>query len=206
MALKVAVDSMPISISAIRVKGFSARRQQQGFTLLEVVLVFFLMAVLSAVLMTAALRNVRDGALPGARNSLDATLQLMAERSLFNGELLALHLEPQRITPLRLNPETLAFEPLPEPFKPLLLEEPLVLEWQQQQVARRRDNELSLQQAGEAFAEASGVDEPLRPQVFFFPSGEVSATHFTLRDIEADAMLELQLSSLGKVRRDPDAL
>lgn len=194
---------------------------QAGFTLLEIMVVVMLMGLLTAVLVSQGNWTSDDRQLEEEAARLEDTLALLNERSLFSGQLLALRLETTGWTPLAYDRVEGDFLPVDDTaLKAHKLPPSLELVWELDDlgedqaslsdVAENLVQDDVMAGAGEELlddeeGDESGQDEDDFPQVFFFPSGEVSPLTLTLRaydDVEAEQ--RLRVSALGQFS-DPDA-
>jgi general secretion pathway protein H len=194
---------------------------QAGFTLLEIMLVVMLMGLLTAVLVSQGNWTSDDRQLEEEAARLEDTLALLNERSLFSGQLLALRLQTTGWTPLAYDRIEGDFLPVDDTaLKAHRLPPSLELVWELDDLgedqARLSDVAETLVQddvmagTGEGLLDGeegdeSDQDDEVFPQVFFFPSGEVSPLTLTLRaydDVEAEQ--RLRVSALGQFS-DPDA-
>lgn len=174
----------------------------RGFSLLEVLVVVTLLALFASLALPLMNRdsNTRDFAWQAAR--LRDTLLVLNETSLFRGELLALRLEPDGYRPLRYDPAERDFLPLGESrnLAEFTLPEGIRLEWELE-AAPRQEGELSLAEAAERLLAEEEISESGQalPQLFFFPSGEVTPVRLFLRDLESGEVEQLDLSTMGRV-------
>ena len=195
--------------------------RQAGFTLLEIMVVVMLMGLLTAVLVTQGNWTSDDRQLEEETARLQDTLALLNERSLFSGQLLALRLESTGWTPLAYDRVEGDFLPVDDTaLKRHELHPSLELVWQLDDLG---EDQASLSDVAESLVKddvmagaAKGLindedeeveesDEDDFPQVFFFPSGEVSPLTLTLRAYDdVDAEQRLRVSALGQFS-DPDA-
>jgi general secretion pathway protein H len=171
-----------------------------GFTLLEVLVVMTLMAAITTLVMVGLLRGNVSGE-PSRQQALrlQDVMILMSEQSMFRGQLLALRLQTQGWEPLVYDPTVGDFIPMGSPLGPVILEPSLQIEWL---LAEQRDrDQVQIADVGEQlFSEAreeSGKDAI--PQVFFFPSGEVSPLTVLIRDQESGVESRLDVDALGRV-------
>ncbi len=194
---------------------------QAGFTLLEIMVVVMLMGLLTAVLVSQGNWTSDDRQLEEEAARLEDTLALLNERSRFSGQLLALRLQTTGWTPLAYDRIEGDFLPVDDTaLKAHRLPPSLELVWELDDLgedqARLSDVAETLVQddvmagTGEGLLDGeegdeSDQDDEVFPQVFFFPSGEVSPLTVTLRaydDVEAEQ--RLRVSALGQFS-DPDA-
>ena len=197
------------------------QRTQSGFTLLEIMVVVMLMGLLTAVLVSQGNWTSQARQLEEEAARLEDTLALLNERSLFSGQLLALRLQTTGWTPLAYDRIEGDFLPVDDTaLKAHRLPPSLELAWELDDLgedqARLSDVAETLVQddvmagTGEGLLDGeegdeSDQDDEVFPQVFFFPSGEVSPLTVTLRaydDVEAEQ--RLRVSALGQFS-DPDA-
>ena len=205
--------------------------RQAGFTLLEILVVVMLVGLLTAVIAGQGNWTLTEDGLDEESARLHDTLELLNERSLFSGQLLALRLRPDGWTPLAYDRDERDFLPIDDAsLKPRDIAASLSVEWQ---VDALEDDQVALsdvaetlikddvmatpeglsQQADDEEGGARGreVDagkmdkEKELPQIFFFPSGEVTPVTVTLLSgDELDSFRRWQISALGQVT-DPDA-
>ncbi|MDF1724545.1 MAG: type II secretion system minor pseudopilin GspH [Alcanivorax sp.] len=194
---------------------------QAGFTLLEIMVVVMLMGLLTAVLVSQGNWTSDDRQLEEEAARLEDTLALLNERSLFSGQLLALRLQTTGWTPLAYDRIEGDFLPVDDTaLKAHRLPPSLELVWELDDLgedqARLSDVAETLVQddvmagTGEGLLDGeegdeSDQDDEVFPQVFFFPSGEVSPLTLTLRAYDnVEAEQRLRVSALGQFS-DPDA-
>ena len=197
---------MPISVCATAgadpLRGIRALRYstaQAGFTLLEILVVVFLMVAISTVVVVAALRGGGQDDAGRARAELSDTLVLMTEQSLFRGDLLAMRFTDTGWEPLRFDVTEAEFLPLPAPLKAVTLPDNVRLEWRLEQ--SRDDRGPGIAEAAEALMadDISPDEKPKPPQMFFFPSGEASPVAVWLIDDESGTRHQLTVDALGVV-------
>lgn len=207
-----------------------APARQSGFTLLEILVVVMLVGLLTAVIAGQGNWTLSEDGLDEEASRLQDTLELLNERSLFSGQLLALKLRADGWTPLAYDRNERDFLPIDDTtLKSRTLAPSLTLEWQ---VDALEDDEVSLSdvaenlvkedmmatpddlsdqaETGEGELRSDNKSDPRRdkelPQVFFFPSGEVTpVTISVLSDEELEKFRRWQISALGQVT-DPDAV
>lgn len=205
-------------------------RRQEGFTLLEILVVVGLVAMLSLAVLVVPVWVDDQRQLDSESASLADTLTMLNEQSLFSGRLMALRVTERGWTPLTYDVGERAFVPAQgNGLQANRLPESLELTWQYDDLPDDEDEErVSLQDAAKQLVsddpfggddqgllgddrdepederdEEEEDQEPL-PQVFFFPSGETTPITFTVRsrqDLDLEA--RRQMTALGKVR-DPD--
>lgn len=196
--------------------------RQSGFTLLEIMVVVMLIGLLTAVVISQGNWVSDDRQLEQENDRLRDTLALLNERSLFSGQLLALRLYPERWQPLVFDVPSSSFQPIDDSvLKPHELPPSLELSWQVDdlgddttslgQVAESLVSDDIMVDTGEGLQEqqenqdaSADADEEPFPQVFFFPSGEVSPVTLMLssrNDIEVE--FRTRITALGKIT-DPD--
>ena len=200
------------------------RLRQAGFTLLEILVVVMLIGLLTAVIASQGNWTLSEDGLDEEAARLYDTLELLNERSLFSGQLLALRLKSNGWVPLAYDRNERDFLPIDDAsLKSRALAANLSLEWQ---VDSLEDDQVSLSDVAEnlvkkdVMAAPEGLsdqadedgsetrseddrDKPL-PQVFFFPSGEVTpVTLSMLSNDDLDRFQRWQISALGQVS-DPD--
>ena len=194
---------------------------QAGFTLLEIMVVVMLMGLLTVVLVSQGNWTSDGRQLEQETARLQDTLALLNERSLFSGQLMALRLETTGWTPLAYDRVEGEFLPVDDTaLKAHRLPPSLELVWQLDELGEDQaslsdvaenlvkddvmagaGNDLVDQEEGDE----SDQEEADFPQVFFFPSGEVSPMTLTLRAYDdVDAEQRLRMSALGQFS-DPDA-
>lgn len=193
---------------------------QAGFTLLEIMVVVMLMGLLTAVLVSQGNWTSDGRQLDEEAARLEDTLALLNERSLFSGQLLALRLETTGWTPLAYDRVEGDFLPVDDTaLKPHKLPPSLELVWQLDDLG---EDQASLSEVAETLVQddvmagageellddeegdESEQDEDDFPQIFFFPSGEVSPLTLTLRAYDDVDAQRLRVSALGQFS-DPDA-
>jgi len=208
------------------------RSQQSGFTLLEIMVVVGLIALLSAVVVSQGNWTSDDRQLEQESARLKDTLALLNERSLFSGQLLALRLYHDGWEPLAYDIVTADFVPIEDTaLKPRQTPPSLELVWQLDELAD--EEQASLSQVAESLVKQDtsldlgegvlgdedderaalqrkenrgGEDEKEKvfPQVFFFPSGEVSPVTLSIRSlVDMETVQRWQVSALGQIS-DPD--
>ncbi|MZR61740.1 prepilin-type N-terminal cleavage/methylation domain-containing protein [Alcanivorax sp. DP30] len=203
--------------------------RQTGFTLLEILVVVMLVGLLTAVIAGQGNWTLSEDGLDEESARLYDTLELLNERSLFSGQLLALRLSPDGWTPLAYDRDERDFLPIDDSsLKPRTLAPNLSVEWQ---VDALEDEQVTLSDMAESLikddlmATPEGLSEQAEieegseqrtessdsnkektlPQIFFFPSGEVTpVTVSLLSGDELDSFRRWQVSALGQVT-DPDA-
>lgn len=205
--------------------------RQTGFTLLEILVVVMLVGLLTAVIAGQGNWTLTEDGLDEESARLHDTLELLNERSLFSGQLLALRLRPDGWTPLAYDRDKRDFLAIDDAsLKPRVIAPSLSVEWQ---VDALEDDQVALSdvaetlikddvmatpeglsqqsESGEGDVEGregsdNGNDkEKELPQIFFFPSGEVTPVTVTvLSGEELDSFRRWQVSALGQVT-DPDA-
>lgn len=205
--------------------------RQAGFTLLEILVVVMLISLLTAIIASQGNWSLSEDGLDEEAARLHDTLELLNERSLFSGQLLALRLRSDGWTPLAYDRDERAFLPIDDTsLKPRNLAASLTVEWQ---VDALEDDQVSLSEVAESLTrkevmatpegleaqaesasgdsgEEAGArredDEKELPQVFFFPSGEVTpVTVSVLSNDDLDHFRRWQIGALGQVT-DPDAV
>jgi len=208
------------------------RTQQFGFTLLEIMVVVGLIALLSAVVISQGNWTSDDRQLEQESARLKDTLALLNERSLFSGQLLALRLRHDGWEPLAYDITAADFLPIEDTaLKPRQISPALELVWQLNELAD--EEQASLSQVAESLVKqdtsldlgegvlaeedderaasqrqenrrAEDEQEKVFPQVFFFPSGEVSPVTLSMQSRDdLEAVQRWQVSALGQIS-DPD--
>lgn len=160
-------------------------------------MVMTLMAAISTLLMVGALRAGNNSVLRDQASQLADVLTLMNERSLFRGDLLALRLTAESWEPLRYNPDSGEFEALERPLALQQLDPSLQLEWQFEQQNNREQP--SVADAAEQLFSDQDEDKQPRPQMFFFPSGEVTALQLRVREPDSGAEQAVLIDGIGRV-------
>ena len=190
------------------------RAGQTGFTLLEILVVVTLVAGIAAFVMPALLGDNPVKEQRAQADRVSRLLTLASDYSLFRGQLVALLLSPEEITPLVFSLEEQDFVSLEEEgLRVLALEEPLQLEWELDAQAGEAgptlaDAALAATQPdkpgqyGEQESPVTATEET--PQLFFFPSGEATTATMMIRHPDSAEPVRLQLDAMGRVR-DPDA-
>lgn len=176
------------------------RSRQSGFTLLEVLVVVVLMVLVSTLLISAALRGSNTDPAATAAERFTGTVTLMSENSLFRGELLALRLTDSGWQPLAFHVGESEFVPLVKPLSETKLESDVRLEWRVEQEKRSEDN-AQIADIGASLIsdEVIAGEKQTVPQVFFFPSGEVTPITVWFEHIGTDISHELMIDPLGRV-------
>ncbi len=207
------------------------RTLQSGFTLLEIMVVVGLIALLSAVVVSQGNWSSDDRQLEQESARLKDTLALLNERSLFSGQLLALRLRHDGWEPLAYDITAADFLPIEDTaLKPRQIPPALELVWQLDELAD--EEQASLSQVAETLVkkdtsldlgedvvggddeerepqrarddESEEEEEKAFPQVFFFPSGEVSPVTLTMQSLDnLEYVQRWQISALGQIS-DPD--
>ncbi len=207
------------------------RTLQSGFTLLEIMVVVGLIALLSAVVVSQGNWTSDDRQLEQESARLKDTLALLNERSLFSGQLLALRLRHDGWEPLAYDIAAADFLPIEDTaLKPRQIPPALELVWQLDELAD--EEQASLSQVAETLVkkdtsldlgedtvgegdeeearqqdsnrESDEEDEKAFPQIFFFPSGEVSPVTLAMQSQDdLEQVQRWQISALGQIK-DPD--
>ena len=206
MVVKVVKVLTPISVCAIAEADPLRRRQsvhhvtlQAGFTLLEILVVVFLMVAISTVVVVAALRGGGQDASAKALAELSDTVVLMTEQSLFRGDLLAMRFTETGWEPLRFDVTEADFLPLPAPLKATVLADGIRLEWQLDQDGDNRGPTIAAAAEALTAEDISPDEKPKPPQMFFFPSGEASPVTIRLIDEDTGVRRQLTVDALGVV-------
>ena len=178
--------------------------RQSGFTLLEVLVVVALMVVVATLLVSAALRGSTGDPAGTAATRFSDTIALMSEHSLFSGELLALRLSDTGWTPLGFNVADAEFVPLASPLAATELEEGILLEWKVEE--SRNPERPDIAEVGAALISDELMVEKKQevPQIFFFPSGEVTPLTVWLVQADSGVSHELMVDPLGRVTTTGD--
>jgi len=207
------------------------RTLQSGFTLLEIMVVVGLIAFLSTVVVSQGNWTSDDRQLEQESARLKDTLALLNERSLFSGQLLALRLRHDGWEPLAYDIAAADFLPIEDTaLKPRQIPPALELVWQLDELAD--EEQASLSQVAETLVkkdisldlgedtvgegdeeearqqdsnrESDEEDEKAFPQIFFFPSGEVSPVTLAMQSQDdLEQVQRWQISALGQIK-DPD--
>lgn len=197
---------MPISVCVTaeadplrRLQAFRRAPAQAGFTLLEILVVVFLMVAISTVVAVATLRGGGQDDAAEALAELSDTVVLMTEQSLFRGDLLAMRFTDTGWQPLRFDVTEAEFLPLPAPLEAVTLPDNVRLEWRLEQDGANQGP--SIAEAAEALMadDISPDEKPKPPQMFFFPSGEASPVAIWLVDEDAGVRRQLTVDALGAV-------
>lgn len=197
---------MPISVCVTagadplrRPRVFCHAPAQAGFTLLEILVVVFLMVAISTVVAVATLRGGGQDDAAEALAELSDTVVLMTEQSLFRGDLLAMRFTDTGWQPLRFDVTEAEFLPLPAPLEAVTLPDNVRLEWRLEQDGANQGP--SIAEAAEALMadDISPDEKPKPPQMFFFPSGEASPVAIWLVDEDAGVRRQLTVDALGAV-------
>lgn len=193
----------------------NAYRLQQGFSLLEVVVVVALLALAATISVALVADSGEHRHLKRAGETVPALLSEMGEQSVFLGELLAVRLSEDRLEPLRYDPDAQAFVAFAAHARgaptTLTLHEGLRLEWQATELeqSERPDAAMDLAAIADERLIGDEVDDDLEPpQIFFFPSGEATGMQLTITrpGIAESQPVEIELDTLGRARRQEDSL
>lgn len=188
--------------------------QQQGFTLVEVLLVVTLFALMAAFLVPN-LSVTEQSKTDTFAARLQVLLGEMSEYSVYSGELMALRITDAQLVPLRFGSYEEGFEPYTADhgsIKPLSIPEHVGLGWQSDEVqAQNMADPEALQQWQDSDATLVQSKEfgrkEVAPEVFFYPSGEASAGTFSIYadEFNTQASHRLTLNLLGRVSAEhPD--
>ena len=190
---------MPISTSA------TDRSRPRGFTLLEVLVVVTLLALFAAVVLPMLGRTSNTDDLAFQSSRLRDVMQQLAENSMFRGQMLALRLDPTSYTPMRYDTDEQSFVAITDEkmLASQSLPENYLLEWslteqedpQQQTLATAAQQQLL---AGKQ------VDKDTLPQLYFFPSGEVTPLQVIMRDSGKGREVRLKMDALGRITLGDD--
>lgn len=203
----------------------------RGFTLLEVLVVVSLLALLAAVAAPVMVNRLGDDDMAREAEKLTARLYQLNEQSLFLGQLLAARLEEDGLQPLRYSLEEREFVPTAAgsgSVSALELPPGIRLEWRLEELegdepeladavsarlADGDDDDADRNSSGdERNNDDAGRDddggedengEAEAPQLYFFPSGEVSPATLWLRAVDGNGEgdVRLELDALGGVHR-----
>lgn len=206
----------------MRTSATTNNSRARGFSLFEIMVVVALIALLAAVAVPTLTDRGR-GELRKQGDRLSGLLEQLNEQSLFLGQMLATRLKSDQVQPLRYDHEEGDFVAMQGEGELSALELPdgIRLEWRLEQTDERQgpelrdavssrldDGESDTRERGER-EQADDSDEPddngddeSPPQLFFFPSGEVTPITLWLRRSGAEGEgLEFKLNSLGRVER-----
>jgi general secretion pathway protein H len=210
--LTSAIDSSMKSTLNAAVKR-SARKPSRvsGFTLLEVLVVVTLLALFASMTLPMMSRNPSGEDLDFQAQRLRNTVQMLAENSLFRGQLLALRVSAHEYQPLGydvderqfldiLSDEALVAYEIPQQF---------LLEWQLADDSSTGEKTLAYvaEELTEDDASAeikAGQDKLQPPQMYFFPSGESTPITLLLRDSEESRELRIVVDAAGRVVIESD--
>lgn len=203
---------MLISASTTRADRYPGRNQA-GFSLLELLVVVVLLGLLMMVMVPQLVRDDTGRLLRQESNRISDMVGQLTEQALFRGDLLALQLRPDSVEPLRYDWQENAFVPFESgPLVRHQLPEGLALEWESAPVVN--DGQPTLADAADVLLadESPGGNDVLvadadtgeLPQVFFFPSGEVSPLTLRLYAPESSLEQELSITALGTTDEDDD--
>lgn len=184
-----------------------------GFSLLELLVVVALIAAIAAFTVPNLFGRNQGKELQQHGNQIGDLFRNASDFSLFRGQLLAVELQSRSLTPLIFDIETATFiEPADEALVPIELPETLSLSWELQQLdsqtntlSQSVDGAITKQQQTESETPSSQRDQKqqYQPQLFFFPSGEVTPVTLTLEHKDFDSYQQLSVDVLGRVR-DPE--
>lgn len=186
-----------------------ARRPSQvsGFTLLEVLVVVTLLALFASMILPMMSRNPSSEDLDDQANRLRHTVQILAENSLFRGQLLALRVSAHQYQPLAYNVDERQFIDMvsDDALVAYDLPEQYLLEWQL--ADDQSTGEKTLAYAADALIaeDTDSSQEKLQPpQMYFFPSGESTPISLLLRDSESGRELRIVVDPVGRVVIESD--
>lgn len=183
-----------------------ALQKAAGFSLLELLVVVVLMGMLMMVMVPRLIRDDTGRQLEQESRRIGDIASQLTEQALFRGDLLALRLEAEAIEPLRYDWQEKAFVAFESgPLQRHGLPDGMALEWDA--APRVDDGQPSLAEAAEvvlADEDVPGEEPEALPQVFFFPSGEVSPITIRLYAPESDMEQEFSITSLGTIASDDD--
>lgn len=187
---------------------YKRRGPQTGFTLVEVLVVVVLMALMAALLLPNISVGDKSKQQQFAQNA-HILFAALAEESVFSGELLALEITAESLTPLRFVSYDDGFKPYQQStgsIKPLPLPDVTSLRWQAE------DELLSAEESADAGTlqqwQASSraivgshtfAERAVAPDVFFYPSGETSPGELRIYT-DSGAQMVLSLSMLGQTK------
>ncbi|WP_428802823.1 type II secretion system minor pseudopilin GspH [Vibrio kyushuensis] len=169
--------------------------KQQGFTLLEILLVLVVISVAVVTTLSVLPNNSEDKAKSQAQ-SLFQRLQLLNDEAILSGKDFGLRVDETRSRYLWMGIEngewkTMGFDTIPE--KTSLAEENIAIQmtlggdiWNDKD---RLFNPGSLFDE-EMFADIDADEKPLPPQIFIFSSGEITPVSIAIYPQERDAKLD----------------
>lgn len=176
---------------------------QQGFTLLEVLVVVTLLALFASLTLPMMGRDAGAKNVTQHSKRLHDTLRLLAENSMFRGQVLALRVDDTEYQPLFFDIQTQEFLPFDD--NPLLaaykLPEDYLLEWQLGETDEGYEKDLL---SAVQSMTISVDDENELPQLFFFPSGETTPIKLIMRDSESAEEVTMALDTFGRVAIEGD--
>lgn len=213
---------MQTSTSAIKFATSSAPRrtakkpsQTSGFTLLEVLVVVTLLALFASMTLPMMGRDSSGEDLDYQAERLRNTVQMLAENSLFRGQLLALRLSAHGYQPLGYSVDERKFVDIitDDALVAYDIPEQYLLEWQL--LEDQSTGEKTLAYVADALiAEDTRVGDSTDakakhgklqpPQMYFFPSGESTPITVLLRDSEASRELRVVVDPVGRVVIESD--
>lgn len=219
-----------MTLGAARVTARQRGRRQNGFTLLEILVVVSLIAMISLAVLVVPVWTDDSRELDREAGRLSDTLTMLSEDSLFSGKLMALRVTDSGWAPLQYDVASSRFVPAEgEGLQAQSLPDSLEMSWQSDQLAGQDQQTPTLQQAaqhlvaqdpfgdngqgllskdnhsgsGAANKKGGGDGSQPLPQAYFFPSGESTPMTFTVRSRNnLDLQAKRQLTALGQVR-DP---
>lgn len=179
------------------------RQRQRGFTLLEVLVVVALVALVSAILVPSLSQAVNLTS-SNTSDRLVSTINELAEKSVFSGQITALHIGDKGYQPLHYSPAAGAFQPFnTATLKQTLLPANARLDW----AAAKQMQQQSSIQSGITRHASQGVGDDAAdketdismPQILFMPSGQATDGILTLT---TDAgKVRLRINPMGRVKR-----
>jgi general secretion pathway protein H len=210
--LTSAIDSsMKSTLNAVVKRSARKPSRVSGFTLLEVLVVVTLLALFASMTLPMMSRNPSGEDLDFQAQRLRNTVQMLAENSLFRGQLLALRVSAHEYQPLGydvderqfldiLSDEALVAYEIPQQF---------LLEWQLADDSSTGEKTLAYVAEelteDDASAEIKGGQDKLQPpQMYFFPSGESTPITLLLRDSEESRELRIVVDAAGRVVIESD--
>ena len=187
-------------------------QRQQGFTLLELLVVMVLMAVLSAAAMSTLNFSAGDEVVETEARRIGALVSLAAEEALLTGREIGMELDQQQLRFWYFDDLQRRWLPLDQdggPFRnrtlPGTIDADLTLEGRPVvlQNASGDEDEEKADDEEDTAKDSSGdvrtAEEQPEPQVLMFSSGQMTAFTLVLEDAELDAAWRIEADLLGRV-------